>query len=122
MLCAVVEPEDQQSEGDEADRKIHEEHPAPVESLRHDATDRWTDDGRDDPDAAEETLHLGALFQVEEVADHGEAGRQECARAEALQRAVQDELVDRAREAAQHRARDEADQGEEVHAFPPEDV
>ena len=94
--------------GQQPERKIQEEHPAPVQVVGHVSADQRPGDRRETPDAAEQRLRARPLGERVQLADDRHAERDDAAGAEALHGARQDQLHHRRRRAAEQRA-DEKD-------------
>src|SRR5437867_391201 len=95
------------NEGDDADRNVHEEDPAPVEVRHDEAAERRTGEGRDSDDRAREAGRgAHALARKDRGEDRDRLRRQQRA-ADALDDAGGDELTGILREAAEHRRRRE---------------
>src|SRR5450759_4329415 len=76
----------------EADRDVDEEDPVPRGLLGHEAAEQRPDDRADAEHRAEQALVLAALGRGEQVADDGEADREQGAGAEALDAPKDDQL------------------------------
>ena len=115
-------------QGDDADRGIHEEHPAPArqaEDLRgagEEAADQRPEDRGDAEDSKECALVLRALTRRNDVADDGQREGEETTSAEALERTVTRQLVHRVGKCAQQRAEDECADGEQEELLATVDV
>ena len=110
---------DDEQRGD-ADRHVHEEHPAPAVDAEdaglagEEPADDRAEDARGAEHREEVALVLGALPRRHDVADDGQRQREQAAGAEALDRAVERQLEHRLGQGAQHRADDEdRDRGRE---------
>ena len=109
LVHAGVEDRADHPERDRADRQVDVEDPAPGEVVDEEAADQRPDHARNAEDRAEEALVAAALAGRDDVADHGDRGHDQPARAEALDRTEGNQLDHPVREPAQRRA------GEEEH-------
>ncbi len=91
----LLEEDDQQQSREQAEGEIDIKDPAPREMINDQPTQRWTNNAGEAPHAAEEPLHPGSLFQRKNIANDGEYNGQNCARAQALDSAEDDELLHR---------------------------
>ena len=107
---------------DDADRDVHLEHPPPAPVVGDPAAGRRADDRAQAEDGAEQTSETSALRGREQVADHGEHGREQHATEQALHAARDDELRHVLRESAQGGHDDEADHAHEQEGLSPEQV
>ena len=96
-------------EGQQAQRQVDVEDPAPGELIDDEAAEQRADHRREAEDAAEEALIAAALARRHDVADDGDGGDDEAAAAEALDDAEGDQLGQVLRQAAQRRADEEDD-------------
>ena len=116
------------SEGDDADRHVDEEHPAPAgdpEDLvgaGEEAADQRADEARDAEDGEEVALVFGALTWGEHVAHDRQRHRHQTTGAEALDGAEDGQLDHRGREDREDRADDEDDDRDDEQRPPAEDV
>jgi hypothetical protein len=107
MLHVLVQEAADQECRQQPDRSVHEEDPAPADRGRDDAADGRPHHGGSAPNAREQALDPGSLLALEDVARDGECDGLNRPGAETLNRAEDNQLSHRTREAAQHRSADE---------------
>ena len=111
---------DDAEEGEDADRQVDVENPAPGVVLGQPATEHRPQDGTDhDRDAPHRHRRALALLRID-VEQHGLRQRDERRAEHALQDAEQHDLHQRLRHAAQHGGDGEAGDGDEEQALAPE--
>lgn len=98
-------------QGDDPDRQVDVEHPAPGEVLGEETAEQRPEDAGGAEDGAEEALVLAALAGRHEVADDRHGQHHEAAAADALDRAEADELRHVLGDAAEGGADEEEDDG-----------
>ena len=97
-------------EGDDPERQVDVEDPAPAEVAREEAAEQRPGDAGEAEHGAEQARVAAALARRHDVADRGLRADHQPAAAEALQRAEGDQLVEALALAAQRRADQEHDQ------------
>ena len=116
------EREEHDDDGEDADRDVDVEDPAPAEIVGEIATDDGTDDRGDAEDPGKDALQPGALGRRVEIGDGSEHAREENAAEDSLKRAERDELGHVLRLTAESRCDDEADHSGEKEGLPAEEV
>ena len=110
--AARREDQSRDHQGEDAERHVHEEDPPPREIVGEETTDERTDHARGTEDGSEESLVATAFARTHDVGDDRLRDDDQSAGTEALQRAAEDELQHRRREAGEHAAdHEETDTG-----------
>jgi hypothetical protein len=102
-----VEDHTDDHEGDDPDRDVDVEDPAPRQVVDEESAQQRTDHRGDPEDRAEEALVPAPLARRDDVADHGDRRHDQPAGAEALKGAEGNQLGHVLREAAEHRSDEE---------------
>src|SRR5829696_6627252 len=105
-----------------ADGQVHVEDPAPARVVDDEATDQRPDDRRGGEDRADQPLVAAAVARRHDHPDHREGQRKDPARADALDRAEDDELNHVLRRPAERRAEDEDRDRDDEERLAPVDV
>ena len=108
-LRGRVERGSDDEKGDDADRHVDVEDPAPRQVVDEEAPDERPDDRGDAEDSAEQSLVAAAVARWDDVADDRDRDDDEPSGAEALQGPEDDQLRHVLREPAQHRSDEEDD-------------
>ena len=121
-LHLLVEVAPDQHAGQQAQRDIDEEDPAPEVQLGEEPAEGRTDHRGDAPDAGDVALHPSPLGDAVDVAGDGDRHRLHRAGAEPLQGPERDEDRHAPGEAAEHRAEQEHPDAEEHQRLPADGV
>ncbi len=113
-------PDDEERQ--QADGDVDVEDPVPAEVVGQQAPEPGTDQEGDAEDRAEQALVLAPLARGEEVADDGEADREERPGAEALDAPEEDQLPHLLREAGEGRSHQEEPDAHHEHGLAAEEV
>ena len=119
---ALAEVPAQRPGGEQPERQVDEEDPAPGEVLAEDAAQRRSEQRGQPPDRRDVALHLRALRDAVQVADDREPDRLDRAGADALQQPAGDERRHRPGQPAQHGRGEEDPDPEQQQRLAADDV
>ena len=121
--AVIAEEHGRSDHGDDGDRHVHHERPAPVDELRKQATEDQTDGRAAACDRAVDAESAGALLGLREGdVEHGEGGRSEECGEGALKRARRHEHLEALCEASQRGRGGEAGEADDQRALATENV